>query len=58
VDVEREAYMPRAKTGAVIKKWRILNGKRVKDWYACVSYIDDAGSVNQWTERGDEQDRG
>src|SRR6185295_3970092 len=43
--------MPRAKTGAVIKKWRNVNGKRVKDWYACVSYTDDAGKRQQWTER-------
>ncbi len=43
--------MPRAKTGAVIKKWRIANGKRVKDWYACVSFTDDSGKRQQRTER-------
>jgi hypothetical protein len=42
--------MPRAKTGAAIKKWRIVNVKRRKDWYACVSYTDNSGKRQQWTE--------
>jgi hypothetical protein len=43
--------MPRAKTGAAILKWRSADGKRVKDWYACVSYTDESGKRQQWTER-------
>ena len=43
--------MPRPRTGAAILKWRSANGKRVKEWYACVSYTDDTGKRQQWTER-------
>src|SRR5262245_10924168 len=39
----REDGMPRPKTGAAILKSRTVNGKRVKEWYACVSYTDDTG---------------
>jgi integrase len=51
VEFDREDDMPRPKTGAAILKWRIANGKRVKEWYACVSYTDDTGKRQQWTER-------
>ena len=43
--------MARPKQGAAIGKWKTVNGKRVKHWYACVSYTDDAGKRQQWTER-------
>ena len=43
--------MPRPKQGAAIAKWKTVNGKRVKHWYACVSYTDDTGKRQQWTER-------
>ena len=45
--------MPRAKTGAAIVKWKVKNGKRVKQWYACVSYVDESGKRRQWLEKAE-----
>ena len=43
--------MPRHKTGAAIVKWKEKNGKRVKQWYACVSYYDEQGKRRQWIQK-------
>ncbi len=43
--------MPRHRTGAAIVKWKEKNGKRVKHWYACVSYYDDQGKRRQWVQK-------
>ena len=45
--------MPRPKTGAAIIKWKVKNGKRVKQWYACVSYVDESGKRRQWLEKAE-----
>jgi integrase len=37
--------MPRHKTGAAIQKWRVKNGKRVREWHACISYWKDGKRV-------------
>jgi integrase len=37
--------MPRHKTGAAIQKWRVKNGKRVREWHACLSYWKDGKRV-------------
>jgi hypothetical protein len=46
--------MPRHRTGAAIVKWKEKNGKRVKHWYACVSYYDDQGQRRQWVQKPDD----
>jgi hypothetical protein len=43
--------MAKLKTGTAIQKWRIKNGKRVREWHACVSYIDESGKRRQWVQK-------
>ncbi len=45
--------MPRNRTGAAIVKWKWKNGKRVRQWFACVSYFDDEGHRRQWIQKPD-----
>jgi hypothetical protein len=35
--------MARPRTGSAVSLWKIRGKKRVKVWYACVSYFDDKG---------------
>ncbi len=49
-----EAIMARHRTGAAIVKWKEKNGKRIKLWYACVSYFDEQGKRRQWLKKPDE----
>jgi integrase len=46
--------MPRHRTGAAIVKWKEKGGKRVKHWYACVSYYDDQGKRRQCIQKPDD----
>jgi integrase len=43
--------MARHRTGAAIAKWKVRNGKRVKQWFACVSYFDEQGKRRQWIQK-------
>ena len=43
--------MPRNKTGAAIVKWKEKNGKRVRQWFACVSYFDAEAKRRQWIKK-------
>lgn len=43
--------MARHRTGAAIAKWKVKNGKRVKQWFACVSYMDESGKRRQWLQK-------
>src|SRR5689334_683223 len=43
--------MARPKTGAAIHKWKVRNGKKVKQWFACVSYVDQDGKRRQWLQK-------
>lgn len=43
--------MARPKTGAAIYKWKVRNGKNVKQWFACVSYVDQQGKRQQWLQK-------
>lgn len=42
--------MARHRTGAAIQKWKEKNGKRVRQWYACVSYWEE-GKRRQWVQK-------
>ena len=46
--------MPRPKTGAAHPVVENVNGKRVKEWYACVSYTDDSGVASTMDGKSDE----
>lgn len=39
--------MAKLNTGAVIQKWRIKNGKKVREWHACISFYRDGKRVRQ-----------
>ena len=43
--------MARPKTGAAIHKWKVRNGKKIKQWFACVSYVDQDGKRRQWLQK-------
>lgn len=43
--------MARHKTGAAIYKWKVKNGKKVKQWFACVSYVGEQGKRRQWLQK-------
>ena len=39
--------MAKLNTGAAIQKWRVKNGKRVREWHACISFYRDGKRVRQ-----------
>jgi integrase len=39
--------MAKLNTGAVIQKWRVKNGKRVREWHACISFYRNGKRVRQ-----------
>lgn len=40
--------MARHRTGAAIARWKTKNGKRVKQWYACVTYFENGKRVYKY----------
>ncbi len=39
--------MARHKTGAAIQKWRTKNGKKVREWYACITYLEGGKRIQR-----------
>ena len=39
--------MAKLNTGAAIQKWRVKNGKRVREWHACISFYRDGKRVRR-----------
>jgi integrase len=39
--------MPRQKTGAAIIKWREKNGKKIKEWHACITIWKDGKRIQR-----------
>jgi integrase len=46
--------MAKFKTGAAIQKWRIKNGKKVREWHACISWADESGKRHFKVQKPDE----
>lgn len=40
--------MPRSRTGAAITRWKTRNGKRVKQWFACITYFENDKRVYRY----------
>lgn len=46
--------MARPKSGAAVHKGKVRNGKRVKQWFACISYVGQQGKRRQWLQKPEE----
>jgi integrase len=40
--------MPRSRTGAAIARWKKKNGKRIKQWFACITYFENNKRVYRY----------